>query len=76
MVDRSADGAGEVRAVALYNIGCARSLQGDTRGALRALRDAVDAGFRPVRQLETDPDLAPLRGLAEFRALLLRAAPG
>ncbi len=76
VVDHPANDAGELRAVALYNIGCARSLQGDTRGALRALRDAVDAGFRPVQQLETDPDLAPLRQLPEFRALLLRVAPG
>ncbi len=38
--------------------------------AITALRGAIRAGFRNVEALRTDPALAPLRGYAEFRALL------
>jgi serine/threonine-protein kinase len=38
--------------------------------AVGALRRAVAAGFVAIESLETSPDLAPLRGRTDFRALL------
>jgi hypothetical protein len=38
--------------------------------AMEALRRSVSAGFADVATIRTDPDLDPLKGRADFRALL------
>jgi hypothetical protein len=54
----------------LYNQGCSQALAGDAESAMASLQDAVRAGFQDVKLLQTDPDLASLRELPEFAALL------
>jgi tetratricopeptide (TPR) repeat protein len=60
----------------LYNAACALSVLSETARdprlrplALRFLRRALDAGFPPA-DAAADPDLAPLRGEAEFQSLV------
>ncbi len=50
----------------LYNLACARSLQGDGEGAVTHLLAAIDAGFRDPSFLEEDPDLAAARAAPAF----------
>ena len=38
--------------------------------ALATLRQAVAAGYSDFKHMATDPDLAPLRDLPEFQALI------
>ena len=38
--------------------------------AIELLTRAVDAGFADIEHLKRDPDLSPLRGLAEFNRLI------
>ena len=45
----------------LYDLACARSVQGDAKGALAYLERAVQAGFRSWSYVERDPDLNTLR---------------
>ncbi len=40
--------------------------------ALESLREAVAAGYDDIAQLETSPDLAPLRDRPEFREIMAR----
>lgn len=56
----------------LYDLACLQSLKGDSAGAMATLRRAVDAGWLNVAHTEADPDLAPLRGRADFSELLQR----
>lgn len=60
----------DVRARALYNIACARALQGRPAEALDALARAVDAGFRQKWALEGDEDLASIRATPRFKEIL------
>jgi len=62
------------RAGVWYNLACARSLAGDEKGALKALRRAVDTGFRDLDLLRTDEDLEPLRGEKAFEAIVAELA--
>jgi len=62
----------DVRARALYNIACARALQGRSSEALDALARAVDAGFRQKWALEGDEDLASIRATPRFREILAK----
>jgi dienelactone hydrolase len=55
---------------AWYNLACFRATAGDRRGALESLRAAVAKGFRDTALVETDPDLASLRGEKDYRAIL------
>jgi hypothetical protein len=55
---------------AWYNLACFRATAGDRRGALDSLRAAVQKGFRDTALVETDPDLASLRGEKDYRAIL------
>lgn len=41
-----------------------------SRPAVEWLRKAVAAGYRDRAHLDADPDLAPLRGRPDFRALV------
>jgi eukaryotic-like serine/threonine-protein kinase len=38
------------------------------------LRQAVDGGIKPLEDYRTDPNLDPLRGREDFRALLMDLA--
>ncbi len=58
---------------ALYDLACARAVQGETSKALDALGRSLEAGFSPLSHLETDPDLATLRQLPAYRELVERA---
>jgi len=54
----------------LYNLACARSLQGDAKAAVEHLIAAIDAGFRDARFLAEDPDLDLARRHPEFAKVL------
>ena len=47
-------------AVALYNEACSLAWQGKRQQALRALKDAIQAGFQDLELLQQDEDLARL----------------
>ena len=57
-----------------YNVARAWARAGRNDDALAWLNRAIDAGFTNVAELEQDPNLAPLRGLADFQALRARLA--
>lgn len=63
------------RRTALYNLGCAYALQGESSAALRALQQAVDAGFISRTPIEEDPDLLTLQGLPEFERIAEAVRP-
>jgi arylsulfatase A-like enzyme/Tfp pilus assembly protein PilF len=64
-----------------YNKACLEATRGRTADALASLDVAIGKGFRALQLLKHDPELATLRGQAEFRARLAaveraaRAAP-
>jgi tetratricopeptide (TPR) repeat protein len=58
-----------------YNLACCYARIGDPDHALKALRRAIQKGFRDTRLLEGDLDLAPLRHSPEFARLLALEAP-
>lgn len=55
-----------------YDLACARAQAGWKREALQALERAVAAGFTDVARIESEVDLATLRGEAGYRALVAR----
>jgi tetratricopeptide (TPR) repeat protein len=61
-----------VRAVALYNVGCVNAIQGRSDEAFDALRLAVDAGKTTAAQLEGDTDLASLHDDERWQELVDR----
>jgi tetratricopeptide (TPR) repeat protein len=56
--------------VAAYNLACSLSLLGQIEAACEELRRAFDLGFRPLSQIESDPDLANLRESAQYKAFI------
>jgi thioredoxin-like negative regulator of GroEL len=56
-----------------FNAACARVRRGDTDVAVEWLERAVDAGLEETRLIDTDEDLAPLRGHPALDALRARA---
>jgi dienelactone hydrolase len=60
------------RANAWYNLGCAQAQAGRRQQALEALARAVDAGFDDLALLESDSDLATLRGEQAYIRLVER----
>jgi adenylate cyclase len=56
----------------LYNVACIRSLAGQIDEALETLERAVRAGLLFREWIESDSNLAPLRGHPRYRALLDR----
>jgi tetratricopeptide (TPR) repeat protein len=62
--------AAEMRGSMWYNMGCFAARLGRFCEALRYLNRAVDAGYDDPEQFRRDPDLAPLRWHAGFKALL------
>jgi predicted esterase len=53
-----------------YNLACFRALAGDRKGAIASLRDAVAKGYKDVAAMESDPDLASLRGEKAYLAIV------
>jgi DNA-binding SARP family transcriptional activator len=47
---------------------------GDIDGALRALQEAVDAGFHDFKGMDATPNLLPLRGTPQYQLLLQQHA--
>lgn len=62
--------AGGGTASDFYNLACAHALAGASERALDFIARALAAGLRNRRQYESDPDLATLRELPRFRALM------
>jgi non-specific serine/threonine protein kinase/serine/threonine-protein kinase len=56
-----------------YNLGCFSALRGNRREALDWLRKSVEAGFSDGAGMSQDPDLASLRGDAEFDRIIAAA---
>lgn len=56
----------------LYNLACSLSLTGQPEAAFEALNRALDCGYRDVRWLEQDPDLAAFRQHPLHRKLQAR----
>lgn len=57
-------------ALAHYNLACSYSLLKKMEPGLRALRKAIELGYRDFRYMREDPDLAFVRKDAKFRQLL------
>ena len=57
-------------AVDYYNLACAYALSGNADKALDSVERAIGAGARQRAQYESDPDLASLRELPRFKALM------
>ncbi len=55
---------------AYYNLACAYAQTHQAVLAVRYLRLAVLNGYSQVKQIAQDPDLAPLRGRSDYRAVL------
>lgn len=53
-----------------YNLACALARLGRSAAALDALNASVTAGFSNLQQMQSDEDLASLRGDARFAALI------
>ena len=56
----------------LYNLACAYARDKQTKKALKHLKLAVDAGFKNLSSLKTDPDLTHIRSHKEFQKILTR----
>ena len=61
---------GSGTAVDYYNLACAYALAGNADDALDNVERAIAAGAKHRAQYESDPDLASLRELPRFRALM------
>jgi tetratricopeptide (TPR) repeat protein len=59
--------------VAEYNHACALARSGRKQEALVWLRRAVEDGFSPREDIESDPDLVSLRGDPAFAEILSKA---
>jgi len=62
----------QVRAAALYNLGCAHALKGNPDAAFAALNMSIDSGFDQLDILQADDDLKSLRGDPRYAALVER----
>ncbi len=58
---------------ALYCLAAAQARAGEAEAALKALRSAITANPTSRSQARQDPDFEPLRGEAEFQALVAPA---
>jgi ketosteroid isomerase-like protein len=56
--------------VDFYNLACAQALSGAAEPALDSIERAIAGGVRRRAQYESDPDLASLRELPRFKALM------
>lgn len=62
-------------ATAHYNLACSLALVKRKADALRALRQAVELGYRDFDWMQQDPDLEGLKHHPDFRALLVQLKP-
>jgi hypothetical protein len=62
-------------ATAHYNLACSLALTNRNGAALRALRQAIDLGYRDFDWMQQDPDLDALKERPEFIALLEQLKP-
>ena len=58
-----------------YNLACSLALTKRNGAALRALRQAVELGYRDVDWMKQDPDLDALKKHPDFVALLKQLKP-
>ncbi len=58
-----------------YNLACSLALSKRNRDALRALRSAVELGYRDLDWMTQDPDLENLKAHPEFESLLAQLKP-
>jgi len=65
----------QIKSGALYNAGCVYARQGDADQAFASLRASIAAGLTNFAQLNTDPDLASLRGDPRWATLAPTPAP-
>jgi tetratricopeptide (TPR) repeat protein len=56
--------------IALYNLACSLSMQGETEKSLEHLGRALDLGYNDFSHLEIDPDLDSVRQTPHFAALV------
>lgn len=63
-------------AVAHYNLACSHALLDQLDEALAAMEHAVNLGYRDMRHMLKDPDLANLRKDARFKKLMGRMVEG
>jgi len=56
--------------VDFYNLACAQALAGNPDRALDSVERAIGAGVKRRAQYESDPDLASVRDLPRFKALM------
>ena len=54
----------------LYNVACVYASLNEKERAIETLERSVDRGFGQREWIETDPDLAPLRGTPRYEAIL------
>ncbi|MEL7499394.1 MAG: TIGR03067 domain-containing protein [Planctomycetota bacterium] len=66
----------DYKAISLYNLGCAYSLQKKTKPALKALHQALDANFRQLDMFDSDSDLENVRKDKGFKAIATRVKNG
>lgn len=66
----NAEDRADLTRTALYNMACARSLQGKKEEALGLLERAMKAGYADYAHMQADGDLAPIRGEARFGQLI------
>ncbi len=62
-------------ATAHYNLACSLALTKRNGAALRALRQAVELGYRDADWMQQDPDLDTLKDQPEFLNLLEQLKP-
>jgi tetratricopeptide (TPR) repeat protein len=62
-------------ATAYYNLACSLALSARKADAIRALRRAIDLGYKDYDWMAQDPDLEGLKGLPTFEALLRKLQP-
>jgi len=53
-----------------YNLACAFARQSEIDEAIKWVKVALDAGFKDLELLKTDPDLDSLRGHADFQQVI------
>jgi hypothetical protein len=58
------------RASSLYNAACSLALAGDADAAIRALRDAVSAGYHDARGMQADADLVSLHQRPDWKEVV------
>ncbi len=62
--------------VAHYNLACSYSLKGKLEEAFDALGKAISCGYRDLKHLENDPDLAAVCADPRYRELRVRLTQG